>query len=121
MALPDNAFQQKQLQGVGPGQQTMDPLQAMLAELEPPFSQEQTVRITEGQEEERFDIGLQLDYVTRQAMGAMYGDAFPLLKEQPGEEDWVRWGESLWDRHASQVTHRLHIVERNRLFRMGVQ
>lgn len=120
MALPDNPFQTKQLQGVGPGMQQPDPLDALMQELPPPTSDERTVRIVGG-EEERFDLGLQLDYITRQAMGAMYGDSFPLLKESPGEEDWVRWGEALWDRHASQVTHRLHIVERNRLFRMGVQ
>ena len=128
MALPDRSVQEKQLQTKG-AKASQSGLDAMMDTLEAPFSREVTVRTdadaTAGRggtsESERFDIGQELDYVARQAMGAMYGDTFPLLKNDPDDQDWVKWGEALWDRHASAVTHRLHIIERNRLFRMGVQ
>lgn len=50
-----------------------------------------------------------------------YGTAFPLLRAHPTPDDWVRWGESLWERHTGAMQSRLHLVERNRLFRKGVQ
>lgn len=51
----------------------------------------------------------------------MYGAAFPLLHHKPSEDDWVKWAESLWERHTAAMQARLHLVERNRLFRKGVQ
>jgi hypothetical protein len=50
-----------------------------------------------------------------------YGSAFPLLRARPTPDDWVRWAESLWERHTASQQARLHLVERNRLFKKGVQ
>lgn len=126
MALPDKSYQEQQDQLPVKGKNRETVFDDLLQDQDTPepLSQEITERkglLEEPSEEYDANQGLTLDYVTRQAMGAMYSDSFPLLKQEPGEEDWVKWGESLWDRHASAVTHRLHIIERNRLFRMGVQ
>lgn len=144
MALPDNpmadtepgfARNKKGLRGADAGEprgaeEGLDALyEDQFGDMADPHSREVTVRTygdaTFGRggetETERFDLGTELDYVARQAMGAMYGDTFPLLKQEPDDQDWTKWGEALWDRHASAITHRVHIVERNRLFRMGVQ
>ena len=51
----------------------------------------------------------------------MYGSAFPLLKENPSDDDWITWAESLWERHTAAMQARMHLVERNRLFAKGVQ
>lgn len=48
-------------------------------------------------------------------MSALYGPDFPLLNDQPNDEQWAKFPSSLWDRHGSGVTPRLHLVERNRL------
>src|SRR6266568_956564 len=137
LSHPDNQFEETVPPRAKTRQSPSRGVDDLQNTLEAPFSREVTVRTTgdathnrssiatEGnggeREDERFDVGLELDYIARQAMGAMYGDTFPLLKTDPDDQDWVKWGEALWDRHASAVTHRLHIIERNRLFRMGVQ
>lgn len=59
----------------------------------------------------------------RAAIAALYGSDFPLLRQldgiQPDDDDWVRWGKSLWDRHRPAMQRILHTAERNRLFRSG--
>lgn len=59
----------------------------------------------------------------RAALIALYGDAFPLVKQDgdPDAIDWVRWAEHLWTRHESSKRTRQHLAERNRLMRNGVQ
>lgn len=59
----------------------------------------------------------------RSALKALYGDAFPLTKQdgEPESKDWADWAEDLWARHQSGKRKRLHYAERNRLFRQGVQ
>jgi hypothetical protein len=56
------------------------------------------------------------------ALRALYGDLFPLSTEEEAEtEDWVRWCEALWTKHEPGKRTRMHIGERNRLMRQGVQ
>lgn len=60
----------------------------------------------------------------RAALMALYGDSFPLSKpelDRVTSEDWARWASDLWDRHAASKRKRLHLNERNRLYRKGVQ
>lgn len=64
----------------------------------------------------------ELDDSVRDGLSALYTDDFPLIEEQePEDEDWWRWAEALWNRHAAPVQLRLHLVERNRLFYQGIQ
>lgn len=69
------------------------------------------------------DVGLGdiFDDETRTGLAALYGPEFPLLNDQPDEDDFVKWAEALWDRHTASVQSRLHMIERNRLFRKGIQ
>jgi hypothetical protein len=58
------------------------------------------------------------------ALRAMYGDSFPLAgptTQDPRGSDWAAWASQLWSSHSAGVQIRLHLVERNRLFRKGVQ
>lgn len=59
----------------------------------------------------------------RQAVMALYGVDFPpaLLTDHIDEQDWVRWVQGRWDAHRSGVIRRLHLTEKNRLFRRGQQ
>jgi len=57
----------------------------------------------------------------RAALEAMYGAGFPLANESADDDDWVRWADQLWQKHESGVRSRLHLVERNRLIRKGIQ
>jgi hypothetical protein len=57
----------------------------------------------------------------RSAMAALYGPEFPLLLDEPSNEDWGNWPENLWTRHAAGKRKRLHLMQRNRLFRDDVQ
>ena len=69
------------------------------------------------------DVGLpetQQPEVQR-ALASLYGPTFPLLKPDPDEQDWVTWAKELWNRHEPGVRSRLHLIQRNRLFRKGVQ
>jgi len=59
-----------------------------------------------------------------QALRMMYGDSFPLAgptPQDPRGSDWASWASQLWSNHSAGVQIRLHLVERNRLFRKGVQ
>jgi hypothetical protein len=72
-------------------------------------------------EEEPLDVDFEIedddDETKRRGMEAMYGPAFPLLKDEPTPDDWVRWAQWLWDSRRESVAARLHAVERNRLMR----
>ena len=58
----------------------------------------------------------------RATLGALYGEGFPLLAHgNPTDDDWARWASELWNRHAPGVRARLHLTQRNRLFRRGIQ
>lgn len=58
----------------------------------------------------------------KRAMAALYGSEFPLLRDGDApDEAWADWARALWQRHSSAVQKRLHLAERNRLFRKGVQ
>lgn len=60
--------------------------------------------------------------LVRNTLVALYGSAFPLLKEnEPTRGDWARWSDELWKKHSPSMQARLFIVERNRLFRRGIQ
>lgn len=55
------------------------------------------------------------------ALAQLYGDDFPLIgmDDEPSRDDWAQWAKSLFDRHEAGVVDRRHLVERNRLFRIG--
>jgi hypothetical protein len=60
--------------------------------------------------------------IERAALVAMYGAGCPLAADVPPvADDWVAWARSLWDDLTPGVQKRLHLTERNRLFRRGVQ
>lgn len=61
------------------------------------------------------------DPLVQRAVSTLYGQDFPLLEREPRDDAWAAWAGSLWKRHAPGVQTRLHVVERNRLFRRGVQ
>lgn len=61
------------------------------------------------------------DPIMRRAMEILYGTDFPLLDPEADDDDWAGWADDLWNRHTSGVESRLHLVERNRLFRKGIQ
>lgn len=115
-------------------------IDGILASLPAPFSIEVDERKTAATDfEEIGDDGMPIEAPTTQrgalgmpedmdkqaerAMAALYTPEFPLLKQnqEPTDSDWSSWAEMLWKRHTSAVTARLHLVERNRLFRKGIQ
>ena len=57
----------------------------------------------------------------KKAMRAIYGDAFPLLKDDPKDYDWSRWCDERWTLHRPGVQHNIWMAERNRQFRAGYQ
>ena len=58
----------------------------------------------------------------RAALTTLYGFDFPLLNPQGGQpSDWVKWAHSRWIDLGPSVQKILHLVERNRLFRAGIQ
>jgi hypothetical protein len=60
--------------------------------------------------------------IERAALVALYGPSCPLASDiPPTNDDWVAWARRLWDDLTSGVQKRLHLTERNRLFRRGVQ
>ena len=72
----------------------------------------------------RTDVGAgdpQKDPMAEKAMQAMYGSEFPLLDAAPEEKDWAAWPRSLWSNLREGVDLKLHLVERNRLMRKGIQ
>ena len=54
---------------------------------------------------------------------ALYGSDFPMADPETADdmEAWARWARGLWDSRREAVIQHLHLVERNRLFRAGVQ
>lgn len=69
------------------------------------------------------DLGMQtkLDDKIKAALLALYGDGFPLATGNDKPEEWAAWASNLWDRHRQGTTSRIHLTERNRLFRRGIQ
>lgn len=71
---------------------------------------------TEGQDQ------VDIDKQTRAGMAGLYGEEFPLTKDgQVEDKDWASWAQNLWDHRSGSVQNRLHLIERNRLFRKGIQ
>lgn len=54
---------------------------------------------------------------------ALYGSDFPLADPDTAEslEAWASWTHGLWDSRREAVQQHLHLIERNRLFRAGMQ
>jgi hypothetical protein len=70
------------------------------------------------------DLGMEAEpsYEIKQAITTLYGPDFPMLNPQDADQPaWVRWGKNAWDRLGPGVQRRLHLVQRNRLFRNGIQ
>ena len=69
------------------------------------------------------NIALPADDQVRALARTLYGSDFPLLL--PGQEDdgraWASWVRGRWVAHRGAVERHLHLVERNRLFRIGQQ
>lgn len=101
----------------------------LLAEAPPPLSTELDERGPDPLADPRLamlgDVGaptqVDQDPVIRRAMEILYGGDFPLLDPDADDGDWAGWASGLWERHSSGVQTRLHLVERNRLFRRGAQ
>lgn len=53
-------------------------------------------------------------------MSMVYGSEFPLMQTEPDEKDWASWAKAMWAMHRTGVEDRMHLVERNRLFRRGI-
>lgn len=106
-----------------------DALDQLRAQLPPSFSKEvdergNTVMGGAALPSLQQDVGAPATATPEQrgALTAMYGESFPLLKEgAPKDDDWAKWGVELWSKHASGVRSRLHLNQRNRLFRKGIQ
>lgn len=63
-----------------------------------------------------------LDEQGKMLAAALYGDDFPLINsEEPDDADWASWARGRWAHHRAAVEKHLHLIERNRLFRMGQQ
>src|SRR5574339_523466 len=93
-----------------------DVLEQLMADAPPPLSIEVDSRQLIDDVMEELGVG-NIDNKVRSALQALYGAAFPLLEPNPDDASWVKWSKTLWDRHRSGVQNRLHLVERNRLFR----
>lgn len=54
---------------------------------------------------------------------ALYGSDFPLATPETAEDlaAWASWTRGLWESRREAVQQHLHLVERNRLFRAGMQ
>jgi len=70
--------------------------------------------------EEELDLPEQ-DSEVVQAITTLYGHDFPLLMDDAQEKDWVSWANNAWLNLGPTVQRRLWLVERNRLFRNGIQ
>lgn len=95
-----------------------DVFESLMADVPAPLSDERDSRQVLLE-----DLGMQSteDAKIKEALTALYGSAFPLLEKVDKEDNWATWAQALWDRHRAGVTSRLHLVERNRLFRKGLQ
>ncbi len=72
------------------------------------------------------DMGLgdTSDPAVSRALRTMYGEEFPLAstsQTDPRGDAWAAWASNLWSLHSAGVQIRLHLVERNRLFRRSIQ
>lgn len=80
-------------------------------QVHPPEPDEDALAEMREQEEER-----------KSALRATYGSDFPLaLSSEPRNDDWVQWSKNLWERHRAGVQEPIHMAQRNRLFRDGIQ
>lgn len=58
----------------------------------------------------------------KEMMTVLYGGDFPLLDGEDATEDkWAAWVQNRWTSLGSGVQRIMHLVERNRLFRQGLQ
>lgn len=103
--VPDNAFElirQSAQPATSEERDTVDPLL--------PMNVTQDLELPE------------LDPEMKAALTTLYGADFPLLNTDPSkEEDWVSWVRHSWDRLGPGVQRRLHLTQRNRLFKQGIQ
>lgn len=110
------------LQGLAVG------MDAIRAEAEPPLSDERDTIQTDSTPDDTgvIDMAGELGLPEstpelRVALTTLYGADFPLILTQFDDEDWVKWAHNTWDRLAPGVQRRLHLVQRNRMFRQGMQ
>ena len=54
---------------------------------------------------------------------ALYGSDFPMADPDTTDDmqAWATWARGLWDSRREATQQHLHLVERNRLFRAGMQ
>lgn len=57
----------------------------------------------------------------RRAISSLYGDGFPLLDDQPSDDDWADWAEELEQSGKPMQRPAVHRARRNRFMRLGVQ
>lgn len=119
-ALPPD--QQALLQGITTG------IDALRAEATPALSEERDVvqgvaddATSPLQMQEELGLTGETTPELRVALTTLYGADFPLLAQAPDDQDWVKWTHNQWDRLAPGVQRRLHLVQRNRMFRQGMQ
>lgn len=69
------------------------------------------------------DVGMELLNPTmpNEALSAVFGPEFPAARRDLSRRGWATWVNALWDSHGAAMQARMHLVERNRLFRKGVQ
>lgn len=104
-------------------------IEAVRASADAPLSDERdTIQAIDGSEGEQpslqMDLGMPQGGASpemRSALTTLYGADFPLLNTNADEHDWVQWATNLWDHLGPGVQRKLHLVQRNRLYRNGVQ
>ncbi len=80
-------------------------------------------------EEPAPEIPVQNEEVGREFLGAgsptdfteVYGSEFPAAVDDFSRTAWSHWSQSLWDKTSESMSPIIHLVERNRLFRQGIQ
>lgn len=115
-------------------QAVVEGIDAVRAGAPPPLSEERDVIMPLGVDDPALtpdlmgDIGLgaedqgdTLKPELRNAITTLYGADFPLLLNGATQTEWVRWTENTWDQLGPGVQRRLHLVQRNRLYRNGIQ
>ena len=109
-----------------------DGLQALRDQLPPPHAEEREEQTPleggapeELEDEEDFEpapTDPEQAELRQTTLRTLYGESFPMASDaEAQEQDWAKWAVELWERHSAGVQTRLHLVERNRLFRKGVQ
>lgn len=87
-----------------------------------PLQPEQEFPLAAPEDPEAPQDAEQLTEQRRSAMKALYGEDFPQAQElEPVHGDWARWAQGRWETHQAAKRRRMHLVERNRLFRRGTQ